>query len=99
MVFIFKAHGDAVISEGPQGFLEAIIQFAIPFAPEELDDLRAAMQEFGAVAPFGVLGVGERYAFGVAGIPGILGGLHFLARGFFGKGRQWRAWIHFNFLF
>ncbi len=51
-------------------------------------------QIFRAVAPFGVLGVGERDAFGVAQVPGVFGGLDFLARGFLGERRQWRAWVH-----
>ena len=52
------------------------------------------MDEFGAVAPFGVLGIGEGDALGVAGIPGVLGGLDFLPGGFEGERGQGRAWIH-----
>jgi hypothetical protein len=55
------------------------------------------MQELGAVAPYGVLRVGERDAFGIAGVPGVLGSLDFLTSGFFGKRREWRAWVHASF--
>ena len=92
--FVLETHGDAVASERPEFFLEAVIEFPIPLAAQKLDDRRAAIHELGAVAPFGVLGVGKRDALGVARIPGVFGGLDFLARGFFRERRERRAWIH-----
>ena len=92
--FVFETHGHAVAAKAPEFFLEAVIQFAIPFAPEKFDDLRAALDEFGAVAPLGVFGIGEGDAFGVAGVPGVFGGLDFLHGGFFGERRQGRTRIH-----
>src|ERR1700733_7065666 len=56
---VFKTHGHAVAAKSPEFLFEAVIQFALPFAPEKFDDLRAAVDEFGAVAPFGIFGVGE----------------------------------------
>ena len=73
MEFIFEANGDAIACKGPKRFLQAIIEFAIPFAAEEFDDLRPAMQELGAVAPVGVLSVGERDGFWIVRIPGLFG--------------------------
>jgi hypothetical protein len=93
--FVLEADGDAVLGESPEGLLQAVIEFAIPFAPEEFDDLRPAMQELGAVTPLCVLGVGKRDALWIAGVPSIFGGLDFLMGGFFSEGWKWRAWIHF----
>src|SRR5262245_27303609 len=56
--FILETNRDAIAGEGPKRFLQTIVEFTVPFAAEEFDDLRAAMEKFGAVAPFGVLRVG-----------------------------------------
>src|SRR6266496_2334042 len=50
--FVFEPHGDAVVAERPQLFLQTIVQFLVPFAPEELDDLSATVKELRSVAPF-----------------------------------------------
>ena len=92
--FIFEAHGDTVVMRGPEFFLEAIIQLAVPLAPEEFHDLRAAGDKFGAIAPFGIFGVSEGNAVGVAGVPGVFGGLDFLPGGFFGERGQGWARVH-----
>ena len=39
--FVFKAHGDAIVAKRPQLFLQAIVQFFVPFAPQKFDDLSA----------------------------------------------------------
>src|SRR5262245_317997 len=39
VVLILKTHRDAIAAECPQRFLQAIIQFTIPFSAEEFDDL------------------------------------------------------------
>ena len=57
MKFILETHGDAVAAERPEFFLQAIVQLAIPFAAQKLDDLRAAIHELRAVAPVRVQGV------------------------------------------
>ncbi len=92
--FIFEAHGNAVAGERPEFLLQAIVQFPFPFALQEFDDLGAAIYKLGTIAPFGVFGVGERDALGVASVPGIFGSLNLLARGLFGKRWQWRARVH-----
>jgi hypothetical protein len=97
VIFILETDRDAIAGESPECFLQAIIEFAIPFAAEEFDDLRPAMQELGAVAPYGVLRVGERDAFGITSVPGVLGSLDFLTSGFFGKRRERRAWVQASF--
>src|SRR5262249_25460587 len=45
-------------------------------------------EELLAVAPRGVGRVGERDPFGVASVPGVLGGLHLLPRGLLGERRD-----------
>jgi len=40
--FVGEADGDAVVGEGPEFLDEAVVEFAGPFAGEELDDLVAA---------------------------------------------------------
>src|SRR5262249_54449944 len=52
-----EAHGDAVFAKRPDLLDQAIIELAIPFAREERDDIVAAVQKFGAVAPAAVLRV------------------------------------------
>ena len=94
VVFILKAHRDAVSRERPKGFLEPVIEFAIPFAPEELHNLGPAFEELHAITPFSVLRVGEGNALGVARIPGILGSLDLLTRSFLCERRERRTWIH-----
>jgi hypothetical protein len=37
---------------------QPVLELARPFAPQERDDLGAAMEELGAVAPAAVLGIG-----------------------------------------
>lgn len=87
MEFVFEADCDTMAGEGPEFLFEFIVQFALPFAGEELDDLLSAIEEFGAVSPFGIGGIGEGYFFGVTGIPGVFGQPDFLGGGF---GCEWR---------
>src|SRR5262249_23741580 len=89
--FIGKAHGDSVVSECPDFLDQPIVKLAIPFAREKRLDFLAAMNEFGAVSPNAVGGIGKGYASGVAGIPGIFGEARLLRGGFGGEGRQWWA--------
>src|SRR5215471_5709769 len=87
--FIGKAHSDPIVAESPHLLNEPIIELAIPFAGEECLDFLAPMNEFGAVSPNAVGGIGECYASGVAGIPGVLGEARLLRGGFCAEGRQW----------
>src|SRR5438552_8808776 len=47
--FVFESHGDAVVAERPQLFLQTIVQFLVPFPSEELDNLGATVEELGAL--------------------------------------------------
>jgi hypothetical protein len=55
--------------------------------------LTADWERFFEVLPHGQKRI-ERDALGVAAVPNVFGGLDFLTRGFFGEGREWRAWVH-----
>src|SRR5690349_8980165 len=79
--FVFEADGNAVFGEGPKLFAQAVVELAVPFAAWKGPDLLAAIEKFRAVSPLRVLRVSQRDALGVAGVPGVFGGLHFGARG------------------
>src|SRR6185312_5027464 len=91
MPLVLKAHRDAVAIEGPDVLDQAIVQLGGPFALEESHDRRAAFNDFRAIAPAAVLGVGERDAFGIAGIPGVLRHAGFLGGGLFRERRERRT--------
>jgi hypothetical protein len=55
------------------------------------------MQEFGPVAPFRVFRVRLSNPFRITCVPGIFGGLDFLAGGFCSKRREWRARFDLSF--
>ncbi len=97
--FVLETHRDAVVAERPQLFLQTIVQFFVPFAPEEFDDLGATVKELRSVAPFGVLRVGERDPLGIAAVSGVFGSLNFLAGGFLGEWRERRTRVHVSFDF
>src|ERR1700744_2263476 len=80
MPFILKLHGHAVVAETPEFFLQAVVEFALPFASQELGDGGAPTQEFGAITPLGVFCVGRRDALGIASIPEVFGDLYFSGR-------------------
>src|SRR5213075_969977 len=63
----------------------------LPFAGEERLDRLASLKEFRAVAPAARLGIGERDAFGVAGIPGVFRHARLLRGGLSGERRKRRA--------
>src|SRR5215469_1492719 len=54
MIFIGKAHGDAVASEGPQFLDQPVIELPLPFPREKGDDGGAALEDFRTVPPFAV---------------------------------------------
>src|SRR4051794_368175 len=60
VVFVGEAHCDPVVGERPELLDQAIVEFAIPLAGEKLYDLVAPFEDFGAITPFAVDGVGER---------------------------------------
>src|SRR5438034_959599 len=89
--FILKAHGDAVLIERPEILDQAVVVLLRPFAGEEGDDRLASFNEFGAVTPAAVLGIGERHPHRIARIPGVFRHARLLGGGFAGEGRQRRT--------
>src|SRR5262249_46115942 len=73
---VLEAHRDPVPGERPERLLQPVALLAGPLALQERPDLLPSAQELVAVSPLRVLGVGEHHAVGVAGVPGVLGGLH-----------------------
>src|SRR5579862_5051594 len=63
---VLEAHGDTIAVKRPKILDQAIVEFPGPFPREKCDDGCAPFEDFGAVAPAAVLGIGERDAFGVA---------------------------------
>ena len=86
VIFVGEAYGDAVVGKCPEFLDQAVVEFLVPFAGEEGDDFGAAVEEFGAVAPAGIGGVGAGDSVGVAGVPGFFGEANFLDSGFAGEG-------------
>src|SRR5882672_6487924 len=88
MPLVLKPHRDTVAVERPEILDQAILMFPAPFAGEERNDRGAAFEKFGAIAPTAVLGIGQRDAFGIPGIPGVLGHPGLLGGGFFCEWRK-----------
>src|SRR5271155_1398042 len=85
---ILKTHRDAIAVERPEILDQAIILLLRPFAREKRDDRRPALKNLGAITPTAVLGIGERDAFGIARIPGILRHARLLRGSLAGERRQ-----------
>ena len=60
--FVGEADRDAIVAEGPDFLDQAIVELAAPFARQKPLDGLAALQEFRAVSPVAVGGIGERNA-------------------------------------
>ena len=90
MVFVGKAHADAVAVMGPQFLDQAVIQFARPLAFQQGDNGGAALRELAAFAPPAVFRIGEGDLFRVAGIPAVFGQADFFDGAFAGEG--WYRW-------
>ena len=84
--FVGEAHGNSCAVERPEFLDQAILQLAIPFAREELNDFLAAVDEFRAIAPAAVQRVTQRNALWIARIPVVLGFAYFLRGGLAGEG-------------
>src|SRR6204780_5212570 len=91
---VLEADTDPAAVECPQVLSQPIVQFAAPLTAQEPDDLSPASDELIPVSPDRVLRVGAGDPFRVPAIPGILGGLHFLAGRFLIERRQWRSLGH-----
>src|SRR5215211_8293830 len=92
---VLEPDGDAVLGEAPEVLFQPVVELASPLAPEEGDDLLAALEELVAVAPLRVLGVGEGDLIGVAGVPSVLGRLDLLPGTLLSKWRHRRSYLLF----
>ena len=63
MRFVLKAHGDTIGSVASHLLPQPVVELPSPLAPEGIPDGVPALEELGAVAPLGVLGVGELLLF------------------------------------
>lgn len=70
-ILIGVAHCDPVSCEGPELLDQAVLQFLIPLAGQEGFGFGTVCNEFNAVAPPRVQGIGESDFRGIAGIPAI----------------------------
>src|SRR6516225_1739391 len=91
---VLEADGDAVLRERPEVLAQRVIEFALPFLGQELDDLVPSGDEAVAVAPHRIDGIGGGDALGIAGVPRVLGGLNLPQRGLEGERGQRRAIGH-----
>src|SRR5215212_2107701 len=78
---VLEPDRDAVLRKTPEVLLQPIVPLPGPLASQKVPDGLPALEELVAVAPLGVLGVGEGDLVGIAGVPGVLGRLHLLPRG------------------
>jgi len=59
VVFVLEADGDPVLRKAPERLGEAIVEFLLPLAGEELSNLLSSTDELTPVSPFGVFRVGQ----------------------------------------
>jgi hypothetical protein len=72
VVFVSKAHGDAIAGKSPEFLDQPLVEFARPFASQERLDLDATAWKLSAIAPTAVESIGKRDARRVARIPCVL---------------------------
>src|SRR5260370_1893812 len=92
--FILESYRDPVLVESPQLLYQAVVEFFCPFSFQKLDDSGSPVEEFGSITPATVRCVSEGDTFGIARIPGILGGARFLGCSFEGERWKWRSGLH-----
>jgi hypothetical protein len=85
---VLEPDRDAVPRKAPEALLQPVIELANPLASQEVPDGLAALEELVTVAPHRILRVGQRHFLGVAGVPGVLGGLDLLPRRLLVNGRD-----------
>src|SRR5690606_1100525 len=90
VALVLEPDRDPVVGEGPEVLAERVVELPLPLAGQEGDDLVATGDELVAIAPDRVGRVGESDPLRVAGVPGVLGGLHLDAGGFSGERRDGR---------
>lgn len=89
VVFIAKAHGDAIVAMRPDLLDQSIPVFHRPLPDQETAHLIPAVQEFRPVAPFCIVSIGQHHLFGIARVPCVLCHANFFDRIFVRKGWHW----------
>src|SRR3984957_13026648 len=89
-IFVGESYRDAVLGKRPQLLDQPVLQLAFPLSREKRHDVLAALENFGAVAPFAVDRIAARHELRVARVPGVFRAAHLLDRGFPGERRKRR---------
>src|SRR5690625_2630206 len=84
---IGKANRNPVTIVAPQLLDQAIVQLAGPFALQKAANGIASFEEFGAITPLAVGGIGQGDFLRITSVPGIFCSTNFLACRFCSKGR------------
>src|SRR6266566_1427178 len=90
VALVGEPHGDAILPKRPEFLDQTVLELAVPLACQKRLDGRAALQEFGAVAPAAVGRVRERDASRIARIPCVFGQARLLRGGL--RGERWKRW-------
>src|SRR5829696_1822044 len=88
VVFVGEPDRNTIPCVCPQLLDEPVVELPVPFAGQKFDDLGPSLEDLAAVPPLAVNRVRQRDAFGIAGVPGILGGADLLDRGLLGEWRK-----------
>src|SRR5271163_2475891 len=96
MPFVGEADGDAIVAKRPQFLDQTVIKLVCPLAAMKCDDLLAAGEELGPVAPAARRIVSKRNPLRVARVPRIFDQADFLNRGFKSEGRKRRPPLRFD---
>src|ERR1700731_3688616 len=91
MPLVCKTHGYPVFAKSPQFLDQPVVEFARPLAREKRLDGIASLEEFGAIAPAAVRGIGKRNPNRIARVPSVLRQACLLGGGFQGKRGQRRS--------
>src|ERR1700731_3375297 len=90
MPFVLETHSDEIAVERPEILDQPVLVFLLPLAREEGDDRGAAFEEFRAIPPPAVFGVGQCHPLGIARIPGVLRHAGLLGGGLaVERGKRW----------
>src|SRR5271169_6474958 len=76
--FVSKAHGDAIVGKGPKLLDESIFGFLLPFAGQEFDDRRSALNELAPIPPLAVDRIGHGHFRRIATVPCVFRLANFL---------------------
>ena len=82
---------EELLKLGPHLLDQLVIKFLRPFALQKSKDLIPAVDEFAAIAPETVFGVGQRNLLWIFGVPGIFRHPGFLLSGF--QRERWKRWF------